>query len=292
MNEVKLYIDQLKTRGLAKESIRQYSLVLSSFHNFLSERKVTFAEATFQDICGYQKLLIKRTSARTTNKEMGIINIFYCWMLSKGYVLRCPSSKLLRLREKKIQRVTLLHEELFLFYKLVKNDKSVKIEDLTMLNVLIGTGLKGGELCNLKVSDFIEQGEVGFFRLRGSDRINDRIVSMPEYTKESVRHFIKAMQLGCKNENWIFTNSRGRQLNNPVVYNRISKMTYGAMGLKIGPRMLRVTFATHAMNEQRVPLKALQIQMGYKELASTTFCAERVTLDVIKKNFDKCHPRA
>jgi len=254
-------------------------------------RDSSIFDATAQDIGDYQVFCFKANCARTTNKHLDIIIAFFKWMVERGTLFVSPCLQAEKLKEGKFQRAFLLRSEIDILYKLVKEDKSIEIRDITMFNVLIGTGIRATELCNLKVSDFIDD-RGGFFRLSETDGSSERLVSMSNYTKHSVMRFLNVMKLRGKNENWIFTSPRGNQLKRHVVYDRIRKITRKVIAHKNGPNMLRDTFASQAI-DQEMPLKTLQLQMGYKSLRTiVSKYTGSTSIGRIKKVFDQFHPRA
>ena len=290
MEELLFYIVRLKTKKLAVRTIEEYSRVLYAFHNFFHNKSIEIRDVTFQDIRDYLIFLLETNKEISTNHHIVIIRAFYNWMVDRRGLSVNPCLRVETLKEEDLLPVFLVQRELNLLYKLIDEDNSIKIQDVTMLDVLVGTGIRTVELCNLKTTDYFEDAGTGFFRLRVTKGGDEREVAMPDYTKDAVLKFMQAIALRGYKENWIFPNSFGRQLTRQAVYNRIEKMAKKVKSRKKGAHMLRHTFATLAMNRD-VPIKALQMQMGHKSF-DTTAQYMHTSHERLKNVFDQFHPKA
>ena len=90
---------------------------------------------------------------------------------------------------------------------------------------------------------------------------------------------------------WVFINKRGRGLTSrgvrDIVARYIKKIS---VSLKVSPHTFRHSFATHLLN-RGADLRIVQEMLGHSSIA-TTQVYTHLTIDTLKKVYDKAHPRA
>jgi integrase/recombinase XerC len=91
--------------------------------------------------------------------------------------------------------------------------------------------------------------------------------------------------------NSLFVNRRGGSLTDRGIRLILDKhIKRASVSLKLSPHTLRHSFATHLLN-RGADLRSVQELLGHSSI-STTQVYTHLTIDALKKVYDKAHPRA
>jgi site-specific recombinase XerD len=289
MEEIEQFIIRLKEKRLSVRTIEDYYAVLKKLFVYHQAIGKDLMDLHRNDLREYIVFLTQTNNSISTNHHIVVIRSFYSWLMDWSGLKNNPCINLDYLKEEERLPVFLVRHELQRLYELIDEDNFITTQDVTMLDVMVGTGIRTTELCNLKAGDYFEHDGFGFFRLRVTKGDNEREVVMPEYTRDSVLRFINAMKLRAYTEEWIFPNSKGKQLTRQAAYQRISRMLVKVLSRKKGGHTLRHTFATLAIMRD-VPLKAIQKQLGHQDPNTTT---KYTHLDITKMKaiYEAAHPK-
>lgn len=135
--------------------------------------------------------------------------------------------------------------------------------DKVLIELLYDTGMRVGELSKLKIEDI--DFESAFIRIAGQNtktRIG-RTVYIPEETLNNVKAYLKLIK---KKSGSLFHLSVRR-------IEQLLKKYSKKAGVKARPHTLRHSHIVHALLD-KVPLSAVQKQVGHKNLATTQIYSE------------------
>jgi integrase/recombinase XerC len=178
------------------------------------------------------------------------------------------------------------------------------LRDRAVLELLYGTGMRLSELvgCLVRACDF-ERGTIG---VRGK-RSKERLLPLGGKAAEHLKRYLQE-RLGVPESAWASRNALseflGDRRDEPLIAGRgtrpLSKRTVQRVVLKylaatasltrMSPHVLRHTFATHLL-DAGADLRAVQELLGHVSL-STTQIYTHVTVDRLRKVYDRAHPRA
>jgi site-specific recombinase XerD len=289
MSEIDDFMVRLHEKHFSQRTIADYRSILLRLYRYHQKIGKELHQLLRNDIREYIIEITKTNNAISTNHHVVVIRHFYNWMVETRGMAANPCIALKFLEEEEMLPVFLVRQELQYLYKLVDEDNSINTQDVTMLDVMVGTGIRTTEMCNLKTSDYFEDGGTGFFRLRVTKGGKQREVAMPDYTRDSVIQFMAAIKLRSYTDDWIFPNSHGKILTRQAAYNRISKMLVKVKSQKKGGHTLRHTFATLAIMRD-VPLSAIQMQLGHED-PNTTAGYTHLNIDKMIEVHRKAHPK-
>lgn len=151
--------------------------------------------------------------------------------------------------------------------------------DKTLLCLIFDTGLRTGEICNLKPRDIMP----GYIKVRG--KTGETIIPIREETYEMLSQLI-AMQPG----EYVFQNSHGGPCCNKSIYYKV-RCWLAQIGItegKRGAHMLRHSFAPNYLL-QGGTLQDLSQILGHRNLSTTAIYAEMVK-EQLKTQHDKFSP--
>ncbi|MBA4496181.1 tyrosine-type recombinase/integrase [Paenactinomyces guangxiensis] len=154
------FIDEKIFNNLSEKTIHNYELTLKSFQGFCSEREIIdVGEVTTQTIKSFLVYLVKERGNKpgSVNHKLKHLRVFFNYLLENDLVKNNPTEKIKRSKEEtRIEVFTDKHIRQMLGYyrRLKQRDKSYyAYRDHTLIILLLGTGMRIGEVANLKWSD-------------------------------------------------------------------------------------------------------------------------------------------
>ena len=164
---------------------------------------------------------------------------------------------------------------------------SVRARDDVVLEVLYGSGLRVGELCDLDLTDLdLDRGRATVWGKGGKQRV----VPLSEPAVDALRRWVGDARLDLVDagspDGALLLNRRGRRLTprdvRRIVDRRATSPTH--------PHALRHTFATHLL-DGGADLRVVQELLGHADLA-TTQRYTHVSRERLRAVYDATHPRA
>ena len=162
--------------------------------------------------------------------------------------------------------------------------------DLLLLEMLYGTGVRVGEIVNIKVKDIDLSSRSILILGKGN---KERIVTYGEYCEEALNRYLSDgyYSLNLKKNEYLFLNKNGDVLTERgvrYILDQIIKKT--SLNKSISPHMLRHSFATHLLNEG-CDLITVQKLLGHESIKATQIYTH-VTTDRLKEVYYNSFPRA
>jgi integrase/recombinase XerC len=178
-------------------------------------------------------------------------------------------------------------EELFL---VPDTNTSLGQRDLLLLEMLYATGVRVGELVNIKVKD-IDLGRRNIIILGKGNK--ERYVTYGEYCEEILNKYLSDgyILLNKNGSDYLFLNNLGGNLTERgvrYILDELIKKT--SINKKISPHMIRHSFATHLLNEG-CDLLTVQKLLGHESIKATQVYTH-VTTDRLREVYFRSFPRA
>jgi site-specific recombinase XerD len=150
---------------------------------------------------------------------------------------------------------------------------------------LYSTGARVSELANLKINDVDLIS--GIIKVMGKGR-KERLLPLGEPALLSLKKYLDMR--ADKNQS-LFINKNNGSLTDRGIRLIVDKyIRQASTNLKVSPHTFRHSFATHLLN-RGADLRSVQELLGHSSIA-TTQVYTHLTIDTLKKVYDKAHPRA
>ena len=163
------------------------------------------------------------------------------------------------------------------------------LRDLTILELLYGTGMRLSELTRLKVNDVDLYG--GTVKVLGK-RNKERVIPVTRSLEMLLRKYLDALRkrFACNDNSFLIVTDKGEGCY-PMFVNRTVKRYIGTASVdRKSPHVLRHTYATHLL-DHGADLNAVKDLLGHQSLAATQIYTH-TTPGKLKKIFDQAHPKA
>lgn len=165
---------------------------------------------------------------------------------------------------------------------------SSRERDLALIELMYSSGLRRAEVSSMNVGDvdFLS----GFVRVFGKGS-RERLVPAGDKALEALNGYLRARPRPVNAGQPLFLNSKNKRLSGCGVALIINKLARKARFARpVTPHCLRHSFATHLL-DHGCDLRSVQEMLGHKSLVTTQIYTH-VSLERLKKVYDKAHPRS
>ncbi len=287
------YLDYLSyQKAYSMYTVNSYKNDILEFLEYCQKEAIDYKDIEYSDTRIYLMYLKdkKKDTNTSINRKLSALRSFYKYLVKQNIVnnnvfLLLNGQK----KAKKLPRYFEYNEleELFLVPDILK---PLGQRDRLILEMLYATGVRVGELVNIKTSD-INLSERKIIILGKGNK--ERQVEYGEYCEEILNTYLKdgREKLKKSTTDFLFLNHLGEKLTERgvrYILNELIKQT--SLTKNISPHMLRHSFATHLLNEG-CDLTSVQKLLGHESISATQIYTH-VTTDRLKEVYYHSFPRA
>ncbi|PMQ01539.1 MAG: recombinase [Dictyoglomus sp. NZ13-RE01] len=286
--ELKEFLNYLRfEKNYSENTVRSYKADLIDFAEYCEKSGLYFADRkTIRSFLHY--LAEKEYKKSTLARKIISLRNFMLYLLKEEKINEDLTIFLSTPKVDKKLPNFLSQEEVIRLLEIPSLDNLLEIRDRAIIETLYATGIRVGELINMKDKDI--NWELGEIRVFGK-RSRERIVIIGEQTLNILKLYFDKVRpkLIKKPTDRFFLNAKGGPLTDRGVRLIIEKYSK-KLNKKFTPHTLRHTFATHLL-EGGADLRAVQELLGHVRIATTQIYTH-VTREQIQKIYLKAHPRA
>ena len=293
IEEVNSFLDYLKYQKTYSDyTIISYYNDISEYLDYLEREALSFKDIEYSDIRFYLMFLKdeKKDNNTSINRKLSSLRSFYKYMANNGMVKTNVFSLVNGpKRSKKLPRY-FEYNELEELFNVPDKRTSLGQRDLLLLEMLYATGVRVGELVNIKLSD-IDLGRRNIIILGKGNK--ERFVTYGEYCEDILKLYLSdgRISLNCNDSDYLFLNNRGGVLTERGVRYILDQLIQKtSINKSISPHMIRHSFATHLLNEG-CDLLTVQKLLGHESIKATQIYTH-VTTDRLKEVYYNSFPRA
>ena len=268
-----------------------YAIDLTEYEHYLYTKHRNYLNINYKDIIEYTKHLKEEKNLNSTsiNRHLSSLRSFYNFLIIKNKISTNPF-KLVSSPKKEIKLPNYMKYKEFEEMINTCDDSILGIRNRCLLEILLSTGARIGELIKIKLSDInISSKEI---KVLGKGN-KERIVYINDHTVDALKKYLRdsrPLLLNNKRSDNLFINHIGGNLTTrgvrEILDNIIKK---SSLNIKVTPHMFRHTFATMLLNEG-CDLKSVQELLGHVNM-STTQIYTHVSNNYIKEVYLHTHPR-
>ena len=287
------YLDYLKyQKNYSDYTIVSYRDDILEYLGYLKSENINYLGVEYSDIRFFLMYLkeSKKDNNSSIDRKLSSLRGFYKYMANEG-VVRTNVFSLVSgpKKSKKLPRY-FEYNELEEMFNVPDLNTSLGQRDRLILEMLYATGVRVGELVNIRLSD-IDLGRRNIIILGKGNK--ERFVTYGEYCEDALKEYLKdgRLSLNTKDSDYLFLNNNGGQLTERgvrFILDKIIKQT--GINKSISPHMIRHSFATHLLNAG-CDLLTVQKLLGHESIKATQIYTH-VTTDRLKEVYYKSFPRA
>lgn len=287
------FLDELKyEKNYSEATINGYSKDLNLFLEYLNENNIrNFNNVEYQDIRLYVNYLYNlKYNNKTISRHISSLRSFFKYLKSNNIVNNNPMMLISNPKlEKKLPKY-LNFEEVEKLLNSFENNNYIGLRNSLILEMLYSTGIRVGEIINIKVKDI----SISNRNIKITGKGNkERIVYFGTKCLNLLEKYLKDSYpiLNKNKSEYLLLSKTGKKINDREIRCIIDEATkISGIEVKVSPHVLRHTFATHMLSDG-ADLRSVQELLGHENL-STTQIYTHLTNEKIRSVYLNSHPRA
>lgn len=291
--DIKKFLDYiLRQKKYSLNTYKNYEIDIMEFFSYLKEEKKDYKDVSYDFIKGYLMVLYNRKLSRSTiSRKLSALRSFYKYLFNQDIINTNPFDYVSTPKKEKKLPNYLGVIELETIFNIPDLNTSLGQRNRLILELLYATGIRVGELVNIKLNDIdLNRKEI---RILGKGN-KERIDLFGEYCLDYMNLFINGGRTKIINKNnsscdYLIINNRGNKITTRAVEQIINDIVKKASIKKhVSPHMLRHSFATHLLNNGCDILTVKEL-LGHESLESTQIYTH-VSNERLREVYLKCHP--
>lgn len=293
ISSFKAYIENEKS--YSKNTSISYIDDIYSLVNFLDIEQFGDLETVTSRIARfYTATLHERYTPKSIARKISSLRSFYNFLNREELIKINPFIDVeLPKQEKKLPKF-IYPEEIESLFNSINTTKPIGKRDKLILEFLYGTGVRVGELCNIKVKDIDFYQDLVLIHGKGS---KDRLIPIHNLLSKELKEYILTTRAeflkrsNNKENDTLLLNFKGTSLTQRGVRLIIKRIIDNSEEtFSLSPHKLRHSFATHLL-DNGADLRSVQELLGHSNLSSTQIYTN-VTKEKLKDSYMHAHPRA
>ena len=258
-------------------TVKQYSFLLEVFLEFIRK---PLEECDSSDIEKYKFYLATERNYSKNSQYLAVQALKYAMKVKD---IKIPKNLTPPKRSRKMP-VYLSQSE---SSRLLK-ESSKSQRDFTIVNLLLNSGLRVSELCNLKTEDI--EFDTGKIIIHGGKGDKERIALVSDKVMDSLKQYFKSRLDRNVDSPYFFTSNKGGMFHTSTIEKIVRNIAREAgINRKVTPHTLRHTFATNILKNGG-DIRFIQTLLGHSSI-STTEIYTHLDSDTMREMFKKFGPK-
>lgn len=276
------WLQYLERQGKSPKTLAGYALDLRDFCRWYRAAEGTDphpAAVLPRDVEDYKAFLqtVRRAAPRTVNRRLAALSRFFKWAFQSGLARRDPTAgvRLLRLPPRRPRALTPREERRL--RRAVEAGGNAR--DRAVVEVLLGTGLRVGELLALRRGDVELRPRSGALIVRRGKGGGARRIPLTAGVRRALEAYL-AEQGELPEDAPLWQGTRGALRDRGAVGRMLEKYARQAGLEEVTPHVLRHTFATRYLEANPGDLRGLAALLGHANLNTVMVYTEPAEEDL------------
>ena len=253
-----------KSQNTITTYIRNSELFVDWLENVIDEK--FSGKITELDIAEYTRFLsdTKKQSLNSIKAKLTALQKFAEYLTNLGYMQPIHIKQKKGTTEPKVE--VLEKNELYKFLRYTINTQN-KL-NIAVVTLLLNTGIRESELCNLELSDINISDRKGVIKIRSGKGNKYREIPLNKDARNALQDYIENIRPTDTESSKVFIGQRGALTRN-AIYKIVNKIGVKAIGKNVYPHMLRHQCFTAMAKNPDIDLKTISSIAGHSNTELT-----------------------
>lgn len=288
MDYIEKFISYLKVmRKDSNYTLINYKRDLLELYDFYND----YLNIDANDVSKYLEFLYARGLSRNSiSRKLSSIRSFYNYLIREEIIEVNYFKEICNPTKRQSLPKCVKDDDLNLMFNSFDMSRCLEQRNRLVLELLYATGVRVGELVNIKIEDINRYNNTIKILGKGS---KERIVVYGSFCQDVLDFYLSdgRIVLDKNNSEYLFLNKFGNKLSDRYVREIINDVVRKCeIEYHISPHTLRHTFATDLLNAGADLVSVKQL-LGHSSL-NTTSIYTHINSEQIKKIYDFAHPRS
>lgn len=276
-NDVEKWLKELDDLGKSKHTQQAYRRALSHFiawHKKTNDMEFEPDKIIPRDIDEWksEQQTSGKVAPATINQRLVALSSFFDWTQEQGLVRQNPTNGIRSVRLGKREPKALKEQDLRRLMRAVYAGNNLR--DIAMIELLVGTGLRVGEILDLKIGDLEIAPRSGQVTVRKGKHGSYREIPLTVEVRKALDAYLEKHPRKKIADAPLWYGQRGTVQTRSAVIRILEKYAIAARIEPIGPHALRHTFATRYLNANPGDLRGLAALLGHASLNTVMIYTE------------------
>ena len=273
------FVADLRRQEVAAKTVASYQSDLTGFARWFTDstgEDFAAAAVTPTDVRDYKAHLrtIRRRQAATVNRRLAALRRFFGWAKATGRIRELPTEGVTGVPSAPRSPKSLTKREVDRLLR--EAEKAQNKRNLAILLLLRHTGIRVGELCNLRLGDVTTSERKGSLLVRGKGD-KDRVLPLNADVRQALDTY-RAVRPTVSDDH-LFIGQRGEPLQPEAVQLIVRKYAQRAGLAGVTPHSLRHSFAKHVL-DAGADLATVSRLLGHERLETTAIYTQPTARDL------------
>jgi site-specific recombinase XerD len=278
--DITAFTAELRRQDVAPKTVAGYTADLVGFARWFAQATSEAFNAravTPTDLLDYKAHLhtVLQRQAATVNRKLAALRKFFVWAKASGRISELPTETLKRVPEGPRVPKALTTREMDRLLRAAERDDNKR--DLAVVLTLRHTGLRVGELCNLRLADTTISERKGSVLVRSRNGDKDRTIPLNNDVRLALSAYLAVRPY--VSDDHLFIGQRGDPLQSDAVQLIVRKYAQRAGLAGVTPHILRHSFAKQILDAGE-DLATVSRLLGHERLETTAIYTEPTTHDL------------
>lgn len=255
---IESFISSKKIEGCSDRTIKYYKEIIDKFNdNFDKSIKKITTEEIRSYLSNYKEM--STCGSTTIDNIRRVLSSFFSWLEDEDYIIKSPIRRIHRIKTPTTVKEVLTDENL---EKL--RDECENIRDLSLIELLISTGMRVGELVNLNISNLNFEDRSCIVLGKGN---KEREVYFDAKTKLHLKEYISKRN-DTNDALFVSLREPHQRLSISGIELIVRNLGVNTNINKVHPHKFRRTLATMAI-DKGMPVEQVQKLLGHVKIETT-----------------------
>lgn len=226
----------------------------------------------------------QKSAPATVNQRLVAVASFFEWCVQTKIIASNSARSIQAFRLEKHKPRCIHEKHLNRLLRVVHQGGNWR--DIALLEVLVGTGIRVGELLTLQMGDIIDLDKrSAYLIVRQGKRGNYRTIPLTKTVRHALTTYLEQHQRAESPDSSLWVGRRGALTQSSSVLRLLDKYCIQANIDKVTPHQLRHTFATRYLRKNPDDLRGLAALLGHSDL-NTVMLYTQLSLDDLAQRME------